>query len=481
MYKISIVIPVYNVLAYIDECLKSLKEQTIGFDNLEVIMVDDCSTDGSREKIKEYVQLYNNIVGIYLDKNSGAAGKARNEGVKAVTSEYIMFLDPDDMYYKDACELLFCTIKETGADMVSGDYSYINEQGEIIKEGYLQGLQIQSKMYSMPYNIEEISKFRYHWGTKIYKMSVIISNKICFPEMISADDSYFIWKYIFSINTAMYMNSLVYKYRQRTQSKSSLTFTLNRKRFEDVEKIMSMISDMFVENNMAEKRYLAYTFVREEYICKMIDSKLDFETIQDILKKWEWLLLLNYDKEGTNEGFTRVVMEVLISSGVVAAATVIVYIREMRAYILELEEGEEWLENQQENIYKEHEAVKAENNKLRSWCDEQEQGRKWAENRYEDIKIEFDKIKNWCEIVEQSKDWADKQYKNIQLEYDEIKTENDRLRGWCDELQRGKNWAEEQYKDLKLEYDKLKNWCDELQQGKDWIETEWNHLKTLID
>lgn len=119
-YKISIIIPTFNIEKDIERAIGSLINQTIGFENLEVIIVDDCSTDNTKEIILSYEKEYENIKPIFLENNSGSAGKPRNIGIQYATSKYIMFLDNDDEYVNDACEILYDTIKENNANIVIG-------------------------------------------------------------------------------------------------------------------------------------------------------------------------------------------------------------------------------------------------------------------------------------------------------------------------------------------------------------------------
>ena len=117
-YKISIVVPVFNVENYIKNALDSILKQSIGFEHLEVIMVNDHSTDKSGEIIDEYAAKYGNFTAVHLSENSGAAGKPRNVGMEKATADYIMFLDPDDYYTYNACEVLYSKIINENAETV---------------------------------------------------------------------------------------------------------------------------------------------------------------------------------------------------------------------------------------------------------------------------------------------------------------------------------------------------------------------------
>lgn len=93
-YKISIILPVYNVEKYIREAIESIKRQTIGLQNLEIILVDDCSNDRSWEIIDEYVKKFHNFIGIRLNERSGAAGKPRNVGIEKAKRRIYHVLRP---------------------------------------------------------------------------------------------------------------------------------------------------------------------------------------------------------------------------------------------------------------------------------------------------------------------------------------------------------------------------------------------------
>ena len=99
MYKVSVIMPVYNAEEYLGNALDSVINQSMGFENIELILVDDKSTDNSRNIIEEYSNIYYNIKPIFLDENSGCPGIPRNVGIKNASSDYIMFIDNDDEYF----------------------------------------------------------------------------------------------------------------------------------------------------------------------------------------------------------------------------------------------------------------------------------------------------------------------------------------------------------------------------------------------
>lgn len=121
MYKISIILPIFNVEKLLERALESIINQTMDLKDIEVIMVDDCSTDGSKEIMVKYSNKYSNFISLCHEKNSGGCGFPRNTGLKVATGEYIIFFDADDELLPDNCEKLYNAIKEYDADIAFGD------------------------------------------------------------------------------------------------------------------------------------------------------------------------------------------------------------------------------------------------------------------------------------------------------------------------------------------------------------------------
>ncbi len=128
MSKISIIVPVYNVENYLEECVNSLVNQT--FKDIEIILVDDGSTDSSGEMCERYAQQDDRIIVLH-QVNQGQSA-ARNRGVERSSGEYILFVDSDDYITLDACEALILEAEKTGADIVTGDI--LNEADKLKNE-----------------------------------------------------------------------------------------------------------------------------------------------------------------------------------------------------------------------------------------------------------------------------------------------------------------------------------------------------------
>lgn len=200
-YKISIIIPVFNVENYIRKALESIMSQTIGYEHLEVIMVDDCSTDESGDIIDEYADKYDNFKAIHLSKNSGNPGKPKNIGLKIATSDYLMFLDADDYYADDACEILYKKIIKEDVDIVSSNYITVFENRTEFYERYKDIEEINVKTIHDEPKLLAVSHM--HW-TKIYKRHFILDNGIQFIEDIPNDDL------VFVVNAFLEADGIIY-------------------------------------------------------------------------------------------------------------------------------------------------------------------------------------------------------------------------------------------------------------------------------
>jgi len=133
MIKVSVIIPIYNVGKYLKRCLDSVCNQTLK--DIEIICVDDCSTDDSALIAAEYAKNYSNLIFRALEKNQGVS-VARNLGLSLAKGEYVAFVDSDDQVDLDFYEKLYERAKEVNADMVKGqaiEFAY-DGKSSIVKQ-----------------------------------------------------------------------------------------------------------------------------------------------------------------------------------------------------------------------------------------------------------------------------------------------------------------------------------------------------------
>lgn len=223
--KISVVIPVYNVEPYLEQCLDSVINQT--YTALEIILVDDGSTDNSGWICDEYAQKDNRIRVIH-QTNAGVS-VARNTGIAVASGEYISFVDSDDWLEPGMYESL-CSVFKThpDVDMLMCDYTQIFEQEkrEIIQDidgGYYSKEKIIRQIYPVLFVAEDFGKIPIVsvWNCLI-KRSLLINGKILFdPELKYSEDYLFMAELVVKLNSFYYhKNHCFYNYRQLNESRS---------------------------------------------------------------------------------------------------------------------------------------------------------------------------------------------------------------------------------------------------------------------
>lgn len=247
MYKISIILPVFNVEKYVERAFNSILNQTIGFENLEVIFVDDCSTDNSAEIIQNFVNAHENVKYYCLSENSGAAGKPRNVGMKYAQADYLMFLDPDDVFTQDACEVLYTEITNGQLDVVSGNFVKIVD-GEPIKNKWgILKLENGKIKFDSFREKAEIIKYPASVWSKIFKKSIILENDIQFPENVPGQDLYFLTHCLIKANGILYYDHPVAKYMPRVDTNESMISKKDKKTLAGFIKVYKALSSLLEE------------------------------------------------------------------------------------------------------------------------------------------------------------------------------------------------------------------------------------------
>ena len=126
-YKVSVIIPVYNTKKFLRESFESIKNQTFDFKDLEIIFINDKSTDGSEEILKEFQDKYSNVFLYESQKETRSPGLSRNLGISKATSDYIIFFDSDDEMMPEYIETIYDEITQNNVDLVKTSFiTWIN-------------------------------------------------------------------------------------------------------------------------------------------------------------------------------------------------------------------------------------------------------------------------------------------------------------------------------------------------------------------
>lgn len=225
--KISVIIPVYNCEEYLEECLKSVAQQTLK--DLQVVLIDDGSSDGSSEICKQFVERYP-FFEYHYQTNKGP-GAARNLGLDYAKGEYIGFIDSDDWIDSNMYDLMFNTAKQNdNADIVFvrvHENENIRDKGYIsLREGYYNKKQIETEIY--PFLLPVIKENGYfsvlRWSNclRIYKRKKVIDNYIRFIETSSrAEDLTFSFHCTICADSYFCLDKELYHNRSRKGSIST--------------------------------------------------------------------------------------------------------------------------------------------------------------------------------------------------------------------------------------------------------------------
>lgn len=207
---VSIVVPVYNSSKYLKRCIDSILNQT--YKNIEVIIVENGSTDNSLEILKSYGNKINIIT-----LSTKSLGLARNTGIEVSKGQYISFIDSDDSIRKEFIEELVNSIEYEKSDLSICGIREIHEENgeEIIREDF------PYKMIEREEIMNNLDKFDYGPCNKLYKREIIIKNKLTFPTNLKYEDVPFVLGYISSTKTISRVADALYNYHIHSNSEQT--------------------------------------------------------------------------------------------------------------------------------------------------------------------------------------------------------------------------------------------------------------------
>lgn len=244
MIKVSIVIPVYNAGLHLRECLDSVCSQTLS--DIEIICVDDGSSDNSLSILKEYEERDSRF--IILHQKNKHAGAARNAGAQVATGETIAFLDADDWVEAECYEKLYNKLVENDAEVSACFHVWFNENNEIVS--YNGKVPWDDKTCGIV-NIKDYSKYlmyrRFVAWDKLYKMDFYRKNNLHFSELLCSNDRSFYIQMILSAKRIYVFDEYLVHYRTSNPNSISFNSTIDNfkcrlKAFEECWKLVDNCS-----------------------------------------------------------------------------------------------------------------------------------------------------------------------------------------------------------------------------------------------
>ncbi|MCI8485617.1 MAG: glycosyltransferase [Clostridia bacterium] len=255
MELVSIIVPVYNCEKYLERCLNSIIKQT--YKNLEILLINDGSTDKSLEIVKEFSEIDNRI--IVIDKKNEGVSIARNIGIDNAKGEYITFVDADDWLELDAIDRLYNVIITEKVDVVRGNY-YLNEvranresiapiyelsNRKIIKEDFRETRMIEHFLF-VEKSIANLVMLLF------IRSDVLKKNKVRFnPELYMMEDVVFYLHVFLNIDSIYFMQFPVYHYFYNV---NSATKSIERyiKNIKGIMNVNKEIKNILLKNNLMD-------------------------------------------------------------------------------------------------------------------------------------------------------------------------------------------------------------------------------------
>ncbi|MBQ2832682.1 glycosyltransferase family 2 protein [Methanobrevibacter sp.] len=268
-YKISVIIPIFNNEILLHRTLMSIENQSFGIENIEVVMVNDASTDNTKSVINEYVDKYPNFKAVHIKNRTGSAGTPRNIGLKLASAEYVIFIDHDDFFEINALEKLYNKITKYSCDLVYGTYVLINHEETIKftypneKNGYFKNLEENKRSIITPPSI---------W-TKLFKKDFLIKNNILFPTILG-EDAIFMAKSLKNAEGIYYLWNDVICYYNLNESSYSTNVSCDYF-------VEGFASEKYLYNLFCEYGQIEYYKIRGPGILDFYINRIQYSTLSD--------------------------------------------------------------------------------------------------------------------------------------------------------------------------------------------------------
>lgn len=349
--KITVIVPVYNVENYLRKCLDSIIAQT--YKNIEIIVVNDGSTDASGQICQEYTQIDNRIV--YIEKENGGLSEARNVGLDKMTGSYVTFIDSDDWAELDYVEILYKKIIEYQADISVGNYYSYNEDEEtyyfhIYGDSYYEKVYDNISIFENLYESQEMKSFALisAWG-KLYKAKLF--DYLRFEKGKLGEDGYFNQKMYLSVNKVVYLNKGLYAYRQRS---GSITNTWTEKWMHALVDAMSERITLLANMGYPLEKHLAvYRQMLEVSLANGQASGLsDTATYKEFEMKRTLLNHLSIQEQKEKKAIVLAANYAYVEQVITTIKSICYHNRSIRFYLINSDFPNEWLKQLNKRLEK---------------------------------------------------------------------------------------------------------------------------------
>ena len=295
--KISIIIPVYNVEKYLRQCLDSVINQT--YKDLEIICVNDASTDSSLSILEEYAQKDNRIIIVNNPINS-KLGPTRNNGMKYATGEYVHFLDSDDWMELNAYEKLVKNIEKfNNPDVLHFEYKIVSEidMSESFRVLPKNADDVYGKVFNIEKDLEMSNLWDRHAWNKLYKKSFISEKNLIFNNYPCYEDIEFAFEVLIKAKSICFINDILLNYRYNNPNSLVGRFYLyNEYAYKSLQSAFSLSSDL---RSDVRKKLLTLELMNTWYIYYggYLQKKIDYLEMRKWLQKLDYSVLDNVERK----------------------------------------------------------------------------------------------------------------------------------------------------------------------------------------
>ena len=284
MEKISVIVPIYMSESYLEKCLDSILNQT--YQNLEIILINDGSTDGSSVICQRYKNQDSRVK--VFHKSNGGVASSRNRALEVVTGDYIVFVDNDDWLELDHIQNLYDLLKKTDADIAIGNFTqFIEEEGSFLihigRDNYFERVYSPFEwfyhQYDSMYNLSQC--FTVPWA-KLYKRELF--KEIVYPTDKKVEDDYTTYKVYLQANKIVYMNKAIYIHRKRSTSVTRTVNLADVYPLQSIEERVTILQLIGAPQKLLDMDLAAYKWrltIHEKESLK----RGDMETYQQVLVK----------------------------------------------------------------------------------------------------------------------------------------------------------------------------------------------------
>lgn len=313
---ISVIVPIHNSEKYLPECIASIVGQS--YQNLEIILVDDCSDDGSAAICDDYARKDGRIHVIHKEIKGGEGGaRARNDGIDYAAGNLFYFMDSDDYIESDMLEQMYRIMCRDKSDCVISSFHYVDhEKNELPwRIPNLAGYQTMSGREAAEIFLTTLNIEGFSWN-KLFRKEVLMENQIRFDEsMNSFVDMYGMFRAILGCKRVSFYNARPYYYRQHDVS---CVHTMDKRKLGNFKRVIDQISTLACEKGMGKQSvfFQKYRMMMQLFDAAKSKKNYDKDIWKQIKQEYQWSALFGRSLSETCKVLFSYLKEDKVKTGV---------------------------------------------------------------------------------------------------------------------------------------------------------------------